>query len=285
MSSTATSTKLDTPAPSTPTADALTTAEDRRAADKKHIEDAVRALLTTDGWRAWLNARTAFHAYSFGNSLLIASQCPTATRVAGFHTWRKLGRQVCKGERSIKIFAPQTYKTTNADGDEVNEVAFRAVAVFDIAQTDGDPLPEPPREPITGDSHADIIPRLENLAHELGYEIRREPVAGGAQGYCTPHDRIIVVDDTLTPNATVRVMIHEIAHALGITCNEHTRERAETLVESITYIVCGSIGLDTSGESIPYIAGWNDDELESLHEFAQDIDTIARKIERAVHEV
>jgi len=107
-------------------------------------------------------------------------------------------------------------------------------------------------------------------------------VPGRAGGYCDSHNKLIVVDDTLPANGQVRVLVHEIAHALGIGYVEYGRAQAEVLVESITYIVCQGIGLDTSGESVPYVAGWDEDDLDPLEAFAHTIDEIARRIEAVV---
>ena len=92
-----------------------------------------------------------------------------------------------------------------------------------------------------------------------------------------------MVDDSLPPNGVVHVLVHEIAHALGIGYDNYTRARAETLVESITYIVCAGIGLDTSCESVPYVAGWDDEDLSPLREFAGVVDELARRIEAVLH--
>src|SRR6187399_643960 len=121
-------------------ADALKTltndALDRLATllDEGHSES-LTALLTT---------MARFHRYSWHNVWLIASQCPTATRVAGFHTWRTMGRFVRKGEKGIAILAPILGRrnTDAADDDSKTVLGFRAAYVFDIAATDGDPLPE-----------------------------------------------------------------------------------------------------------------------------------------------
>ncbi len=257
----------------------------RRAADTERIEQAVRELRTSDGWQRWLKTRAAFHRYSALNCMLIAMQCPHATRVAPMLTWNRLGRHVIKGERAIAINVFKgTFKVEHEDGkeDEVPRFQLRG-CLFDISQTDGDGLPEPPTEPITGESHAHHLPALRGLAAELEYSVRFEPVPGRAQGYCQPTERLIVVDDSLPPNGAVHVLVHELAHALGIGYDNHTRARAETLVESITYIVCAGIGLDTSCESVPYVAGWDDEDLTALREFAGDVDQIARRIEAVLH--
>ncbi len=257
----------------------------RRAADTERIEQAVRELRTTEGWQRWLKSRALFHRYSGLNCMLIAMQCPHATRVAPMLTWNRLGRRVIKGERSIAINVFKgTFTVERHDGSEEDVPRFQLRGcLFDVSQTDGDPLPEPPSEPVTGDSHAHHIEPLTELAREIGYEVRIAPVPGNAQGYCNPSEQLIVVDDALPPNGVVHVLAHEVAHALGIGYADYTRERAETLVESITYIVCAGIGLDTSCESIPYVAGWDGEDLAPLREFAGEVDRIARRIEAVLH--
>jgi hypothetical protein len=91
---------------------------------------------------------------------------------------------------------------------------------------------------------------------------------------------MIVVNATLPANARVRVLVHEIAHALGIGYADRGRARAEVMVDCVTYVVCGRVGLDTGGESIPYVAGWGEDgALDAIKQDAQTIDEVARRIE------
>jgi len=180
-------------------------AAQRREQDRERLGQAVRDLATSDGWQAWLRTRAMFHSYSFNNSMLIASQRPTATHISGFRTWQKLNRQVRKGERAIRIFAPRTLTEQDANGDDTRRVYFRSVPVFDIAQTDGEPLPEPESQPITGDSCAHAIPKLEQLAHEIGYTVHRSPLAENVGGYCDPREHRIVLNTNLdSANAEVR---------------------------------------------------------------------------------
>ena len=138
----------------------------KRAEQRALVEASCRELLSSEGWRRFAETRAAFHRYSFGNCMLIAMQRPDAAQVAGFKAWQSLGRQVRKGERAIRILAPMAIKERDGVGAETGEAftIFRAVPVFDIAQTDGDPLPQAPREPITGDSHARYVPTLEAFA-------------------------------------------------------------------------------------------------------------------------
>ena len=255
----------------------------KRAEQRTLVEASCRQLLSSEGWRRFAETRAAFHRYSFGNCALIAYQMPQATQVAGFKTWQQLGRQVRKGERSIRILAPMAVKERDEHGTETGDTftLFRAVLVFDVSQTDGEPLPQAPREPITGDSHAGYIERLEQYARALGYSVEREELES-AGGYCDPKNRRIVVSANLSAaNAVVRVLVHELSHALGVGYAEYGREVAEVIVETATVIVCGSIGLDTSGESIPYIAGWGEQDLDAIKRHAAKVDEIARELETA----
>src|SRR5205085_1899203 len=120
--------------------------------------------------------------------------------------------------------------------------------------TDGEPLPEPPTVPITGDELAEHLPSLEAFAGELGCTVSFEAIGGGALGYHDPRTHKIAVESTLAGNAKVRVLVHELAHALGVGYTDYPRDVAEVVVESVALIVCGTLGLDTSGESIPYLA-------------------------------
>lgn len=260
--------------------------ENKRAEARAAIEQAARELLTSDGWRKWAETRATFREYSFNNCMLIAMQRPDATHVAGFKAWQQLGRQVRKGERSIKIMAPMVVKKRDDRGDDTDETItlFRAVPVFDIGQTDGEPLPEPPApEPITGGSHAHYLRPLEQLAQSLGYRVEYRPLEH-VGGFCDYKDKLICVSTTRTSaNRRVRVLVHELAHALGASYKEYGRANAEVIVETAAVIVCGSIRLDTSGESIPYIAEWGEEnKLDAIRKHAETVDIIARKIESAV---
>jgi antirestriction protein ArdC len=216
--------------------------------------------------------------------MLIAMQRPDATAVAGFRRWQELGRQVRKGEHGIRILAPMLVKDKDADDPETAErlVFFRSVSVFDIAQTDGEPLAEPPSEPITGSSHERYIEPLIEHARSLGYSVASEDLAH-AGGYCDHKARRIVVSSNVeAPNARVRVLVHELAHALGVGYSEYGREDAEVLVETAAVIVCASLGLDTSGESIPYIASWGEaNDVEAIGKYAATVDEIASELESA----
>jgi hypothetical protein len=270
----------------------------RRQADRDRLEEAARALLTSGGWQHWVKVRSTngLARYSFGNQILIALQRPDATYVAGFRAFLQLDRCVRKGERAIRILAPMSVPAKDSESVEAQaagaseqqkRTVFRAVPVFDVAQTD--PLPD--KEPVSldspchpiGDSHAHLALPLEALAGELGYTVARQPIEGSADGWCDSSKRAIVVNDLLPANAQIRVLVHEIAHALGVGYQDYGRQRAEVLVDTVTYIVCSSVGLDTSGSTVPYVAGWGESgELDSIRTYAETIDKLARRIEEAL---
>jgi N-terminal domain of anti-restriction factor ArdC len=279
----------------------LTDAEraERRQADRDRLEHAARALLSSAGWQRWVKVRSAngLARYSFHNQLLIAMQRPDASYVAGFRAFLELNRCVRKGERATRIFAPMSVRDranhssqgqVAAEGDEPRRTVFRAVPVFDVSQTDPlpgtEPVPlAPPCQPIEGDTHSYLLGPLEQLAGELGYSVTSQRLDGSADGWCDNDKREIVVNSALPANARVRVLVHEIAHALGVCYCDHGRERAEVLVDTVTYIVCGSVGLDVSGSSVPYVAGWGESgELDAIRRYAETIDQIARSIEDSI---
>lgn len=264
---------------------------ERRRRDRERMEAAAGELLSSEGWARWVRTRARFHSYSLGNTLMIAHQRPDATRVAGFRTWLGLNRCVRKGERAIHIWAPMRVKEsdpTTGDDTEKRKTLFRLTPVFDVAQTeplpDKEPIPlEPPSEPISGDSHAHLAPRLEALAVELGFSVRFAPLASGPAGWCDRARGEIVVREHLPANAQVRILVHELAHALGVTYESHSRAEAEVIVDTVTYVVCSGAGLDTGGESIPYVAGWGEDgSLDAVRSAAETIDAVARRIEEAI---
>jgi hypothetical protein len=272
--------------------------DERRQKDRDRLENAARELLTSDGWARWIRVRASngLGRYSLRNQWLISADCAgrgiTPTYVAGFRAWLALNRVVAKGSRAIYILAPLSVKDHDSAGEEAGEkrrTFFRSVPVFDVAMTEVlpgmEPVPlSPPSQPITGNSHAHLLIGLERLAAELGYSVRQLPLDGGADGWCDYEHHEIVVNEQLPANARVRVLVHELAHSLGVGYKQYGRQRAEVLVDTVTYVVlAGQVGLDVGGESVPYVAGWGEaGELDAIREYAQTIDQIARRIEAAI---
>jgi len=210
----------------------------------------------------YLDVLARFHRYSFGNVMLIASQKPDATRVAGFHTWRKLGRWVKKGEQGIAIFAPMVGRKRyddcdNAPADEHTEnlrqlFGFRVVHVFDISQTEGDELPE--FAGIDGDP-GERLSRLEGIVADYGIQLEYDFPGGGALG--VSRDGSIVVCPDMPPAETFAVLAHELAHELLHQQTGRKREVSRTVLETeaeaVAYVVCQAMGLETATRSSDYI--------------------------------
>ena len=265
--------------------------EQRRARDRERLKSAARQLLTSEGWQRWITvrARNGLSRYSFNNQLLIALSKPDASFVAGFRAWLALGYQVRKGEKAIWIFAPMSVKehdpiTREETGN--TRTLFRAVPVFDLTQVDPgeNPTPlQPPCEPLNGDSHQHLLEPAEAFADSLGYTVSFESVAGSAGGWCDAKRKQIVVDAGQPANAQLRILIHESVHALGVDYKSYSRAQAEVIVDTTALIVLGAVGLDISGETVPYVAGWGENgALDAVTEFAQLIDTLARRVEAAI---
>jgi hypothetical protein len=271
--------------------------EQRRSADRERVKEAAEQLLTSDGWqRCGGSARSMFRRYSAHNCMLIALDFHLRgiepEPVAGFRTWLKLGRCVRKGEHGIRIAARVTPKKADpgaeapereqTDDRDRRPVRFTTVAVFALWQTA--PLPgveqlpvEPPCEPLTGDSHAHLLEPLGQLATQLGYVVTFEEIPGATGGWSDARGKRIVVDSSQSVNGQIRTLVHELVHALGVDYQTHTRPQAEVIVDTATLIVLSGAGLDTSGETIPYVAGWGETgALEAVTEHAELIDRHAR---------
>jgi len=220
------------------------------------LAEGIEALTTSDRWRAHLEVQGRFHHYSFNNALLIGAQDPAATRVAGFATWKRLGRMVIKGERAIWILAPMIgRRTRDADGEERRPIyGFRPVAVFDIAQTEGDALPEVCRN-LEGEDPASWFAALRARAERLGYAVEPAELPGRMNGDCTYGLRRIRIESRNDPAQRVKTLAHELAHAV---LHETVADSAlaELEAESTAFLVCRSLGLDSGEYSFGYVAGW-----------------------------
>ena len=261
-----------------------TAAERRAEADTLHesIGSQVEELTSTEGWARFLAFATGFHSYSLSNVLLILSQRPDASRVAGFRQWQERGRQVRKGELSIKIFGYATKRTEDEDGEEERHAYFPILSVFDVSQTDsidGEEIPELAPRLIGGDDAGIYYAAAEWLTGQ-GWSIERAST-GEANGFTQHIKRTITIHDELRPAQAAATLLHEAAHALmHADADDYHQHRGmyETEAESVAYIVAGVLGLDTSSKSIGYIAGWSDGDVETVKNTATRVLATARTI-------
>ncbi len=269
----------------------------------EQVAEGVAALVDSDAWRAMLDTAAKFHTYSLGNVLLIGLQAPQATRVAGFRTWKSLGRQVRKGERGIGILAPCTYrpKASTAATDSAREQAkderggaaapatggkqlrgFRVVHVFDVAQTDGDLLPDVAPALLTGQAPAGLWDDLAGQVTGHGYTLERGDCSG-ANGYTDPARRVVRVRGDVDDAQAVKTLAHELGHLecghvadlpTYLTC----RGRCEVEAESVAYVVAAAHGLGASGYTFAYVAGWAGGDLARVRQAAETVTKAARTI-------
>lgn len=238
----------------------------------------------SDALKTYLSVMSRFHKYSWGNCLLIYSQRPDATHVAGFHAWLKLRRFVRKGEKGIVILAPMVGHKKSDDAlteDEQTRVfGFRAAHVFDVSQTDGEPLPE--FATVTGDPHcyADRLARfVASQGIALAYDSKIAPAKGLSSG-----GKITLLPD-MPPGEHFAVLTHEAAHELlhrGDRRKETTHTIRETEAEVVSFVVCSAIGLDANSSSSDYIqlhAGDKATLAESLAFIQQTASVILQAIE------
>lgn len=263
-------------------------AEDRRAqADALHasIVEQVQKLADSGQWRTFLEFARSFYNYSLNNLLLILAQNPDATMVAGFRQWQAKGRQVRKGEKSIKIFGYNEKKLTRDDLEE--DVAstervvryFPTLSVFDIAQTDpiegADPLPQDPTIRLEGDDDHGVIAPLTAHLEAHGWSIHRSPLTS-ASGYTDPTSHRVTLAENLAVEHAAKTLIHETAHIElrhvdDIDQYRVHRGRMEVEAESVAFIVAGLIGFDTSAHSVGYIAGWAEEDTTVIHDTASRV--------------
>ncbi len=224
------------------------------------LSEGISSLTSSQKWQDWLDVQSRFHQYSFNNTLLIQLQRPEATRVAGFNAWRKLDRFVRKGEKGIWILAPMTYKAATAEDapDDATAVkvlrGFKPVPVFDLAQTDGQELPEVCTR-LVGAHPGDTYDRLRKVAQGLGFTVEEDYLPGSVNGDCNFTDNRIRVEARNDERQQVKTLIHELGHA--ILHREHdNRSLAELEAESIAWIVCSQVGIQSDDYSFGYVATW-----------------------------
>lgn len=227
------------------------------------LAEGVLTLTNSERWLDWLKFQAQFHNYSFGNVMLILMQAPDATRVAGFHAWKKLGRSVRKGGRGLWILAPMVSKVDNDDGTKSSRCfGFKAVRVFDVSQTDGEELPEAPIVKLTGDDTNGAFADLKGFANLLGFTVTlTDELPGDANGMCRHLTKEIFVKASNAPIQRVKTLAHELGHSLlHDPAHGQTMDRGhmELEAESVAYVVCEHLGIESDEYSFGYVAHWSE---------------------------
>ena len=284
----------------------------------ERLEQGVKEIFTSERYTEYLNTMSKFHNYSFNNTLLITMQKPEATLVAGYHAWqKKFNRHVKRGEKGIQIIAPAPIREEQEiekidpvtkepvigdDGQPETEIVemviprFRITTVFDVSQTEGEPIAELEVPELTGSVqfYDTFMQALQNISP---VPIRMMNVEGEAKGYYHQTEKYIAIKEDMSNVQTMKTGVHEVSHALlhdrevmdaeGVLKDQTTKE---VEAESIAYIVCNHFGLDTSEYSFTYIASWC--ESRDMKALKASMDTIRKtsaeiigNIEEQMHEL
>lgn len=279
----------------------------------ERLEKGVKELFTSEKYMEYLRVMSQFHHYSFSNTLLIAMQKPDATLVAGYGAWqKKFERNVMKGEKAIKIFAPAPRKveveqdmldpeTQKPILDENGEVKkemvtvkqpfFKITSVFDVSQTEGKPLPELDTVKDLTASVEEYNIFFEALKRTSKVPIDFQPIEGSSHGFYHQKEKRIAIAEGMSEAQNIKTGIHEIAHSRlhdvdmtdaenGIMVDRNTRE---VQAESVAYTVCQYYGIDTSEYSFGYIAGWS--EGKEMKELRSSMEVIRREADSMIKEI
>ncbi len=274
----------------------------------KQLKEGVENVQNSENFRQFLLTMSKFHDYSIGNLILIAIQKPDATQVAGFNTWKELGRWVKKGEKGIAILAPvlpprPTCPVCGAkiprgarycprcgepvEGEEAIEVTpayFKVVYVFDVSQTEGKELPEFEVPVLTGEANEELFGKVLALAKAEGLTVSFEP-----RPYEDPSlkgqyfGKSIWVRPEEPRAQQLKTLLHEVAHYYSESVFHISRRDAETIAESAAFAVGAHFGFDTGVRSFPYVALWAQDKKvleENLAAIRRVTTTILERLEK-----
>lgn len=274
------------------------------------LEKGLAELFDSEKYKEYLSTMAKFHNYSFNNTLLIAIQKPDASLVASYGSWqKKFHRHVKKGEKGIRIIAPAPYKAKRErevidpntkqpvkdnsgkikkENVEITIQGFKPVCVFDVSQTEGDPIPQMgPGELLQSvDGYQDFMDALKEISP---VPISFEEIESEAKGYFSSTEQRIVVQAGMSESQTLKTLVHEISHSLlhdkdnvridGIDDVKKTRSSKEVEAESVAYTVCQHFGIDTLDYSFGYVAGWSSGkEMKELKASMEIIRKTASKV-------
>lgn len=254
----------------------------------KMLAEGFDKMKSSEEYIRYLEFMGRFHAYSARNCLLILMQKPDATRCASFTAWKKMGRHVIKGEHQIKILcpAPRTKKIINKDGEEetVSWMDFKIGGTFDISQTEGNPLPEICHI-LNGDvkQFGSVVKKLSSVTTA---KVVFEDYTDSSHGYYSPEKHQIVVQDHLPQAQKVKTLCHEIAHSIlhckGGKFADASREEKELQAESVAYVVCHALGIDSADYTFGYLVGWADGDRKRFEKVLGAVQECADAIIKAI---
>ena len=256
----------------------------------QQLQDGVRGIFESDAYREYLTTIARFHHYSTNNQLLIYLQRPDAERVASVRTWNQLGRYVRKGEHGIRILVPTPVKVKSENDGEEEEhklMRFKTGHVFDISQTEGEPLPDISVSELTGGfENFEYI--FQTLVSISPVPVRFDEINGGAKGFYNPSTQEIVIKSGMAESQTIKTLLHEMAHSMLHSkemlkaSGQKDRQTKEIEAESVAFVVSNALGLDTGDYSFAYVCSWSSgkEASELLSSLETIRDTSVRMIEK-----
>ena len=287
----------------TSTFDPKAAAEARKAEMEEitsKLEKGVKDIFDGANYQQYLNFCAKLPRYSVNNQILIMMQKPDATMCQSFTNWKEVNRHVRKGEKGIRILAPAPYKMQkeqekvdasgktilDKDGEPVKETvevtinAFKPVSTFDVSQTEGEPIPSPGVDELTGsvEGYETLLAAIKEV---VPVPISFEQIDSGAKGFYHLEENRIVVQEGMSEAQTVKTLLHEASHqtlhskeVMDSAGEKKSKNQKETEAESVAYVVCQHYGIDTSDYSFPYVATWSADK--EVPEIKESLDTIRR---------
>ena len=256
------------------------------------LQDSLQELISSEDWKRALAVAARFHDYSFANSRLIWAQSLargfSPSRVAGYRAWQQLGRQVRRGEKGLQILAPIVRKVPPEEAreeerEERRVVGYRIVHVFDLSQTDGEPLPEVRAELVEGSLpvHWEQVTKL--IADEgFSFQVSDSDRLGDANGITDWTERDVIVRASLPGAQRFKTALHELAHVRLHEPNSYERPTCRGIIEveaeSVAFMVCAALGIGSASYSLPYVASWSGGDLTKVTATANRVIGCARTV-------
>lgn len=266
---------------------------------EEHIKSGIENYLDSDTFKNYLDFALQFRQYSYRNKILIQSQNPKASFIAGYSAWQDKGRQVQRGEKALKIFVPSLAAkkdkegnySRDKEGNIIKEVkGFYLASVYDVSQTKGEPIPkliyeleENINNPQKFDWYIKAITELSPVP------IQFSEIEGTAKGFFKPSEKQITIRPGMSQSQTIKTMLHEVTHSIlhdnGVPIfgsSEYARQEIEA--ESVAYMVANSLGIETQEYSFAYLASWTDLGL-SLENLEKSLDLICNQAQKMMGEL
>ncbi|WP_052665130.1 ArdC family protein [Nitriliruptor alkaliphilus] len=261
------------------------------------LEAALQRLVASGEYAEWFTKLATLHRYSAGNKMRIIAQRPDATRVASYRTWQQLDRHVIKGERGIAILHPRPFWVDPTTGEKaapprndhehdrlVKKLGYGTGYVFDVAQTEGSPLPTLDR-PVPDQAPVELTTHLVGYCHDQGVSVETQALPEHLRGYYQRDGDLIVINDDVSDGERAAVLAHELSHredpelVSAFTAGErgyyrHNRGDCEAVAEAAAHVISARFGFDITDHAAGYIAGWVDGDVDRFRQLHGRVDQV-----------